>query len=179
MVLSFSVFPRKLTREARFIVLLRIWLPQRMKRLLKKPRRQKGIRGRKTAFDKVCPRSVASCDNSLIVMVGQIFLQKLWNLISHMIENTSCDLYLFYLINYSPLRPARELYSRDTQQEVEEDQSSKPDNLFGLKFSLSKCIHCKLHEYQLLGNYLGNTFSGIIIADTLWRNIDCLGTTGG
>ena len=77
MVLSFSVFPRKLTREALFIVLLRIWLPQRMKRLLKKPRRQKGIRGRKTAFDKVCPLSVASCDNSLYVMVGQIVLQKL------------------------------------------------------------------------------------------------------
>ena len=49
------------------MVLLRIWLPQRMKRLLKKPRRQKGIRGRKTAFDKVCPLSVASCDNSLYV----------------------------------------------------------------------------------------------------------------
>jgi len=59
-VLSSSVFPRKLTREALFIVLLRIWFPQRMKRLLKKPRRQKGIRGRKTAFDNVCPLSVAS-----------------------------------------------------------------------------------------------------------------------
>ena len=66
MVLSFSVFPRKLTREALFMVLLRIWLPQMMKRLLRKPRRQKGIRGRKTAFDNVWPLSVASCDKFCI-----------------------------------------------------------------------------------------------------------------
>ena len=66
MVLSFSLFPRKLTKEALFMVLFRIWLPQMMKRLLRKPRRQKGISGRKTAFDNVWPLSVASCDKFCI-----------------------------------------------------------------------------------------------------------------
>ena len=43
-VLCFSVVPRKLTREPLYIALFKIWAPQTMKRLLRKPRRQKGIR---------------------------------------------------------------------------------------------------------------------------------------
>ena len=137
MVLSFSVFPRKLTREALFMVLLRIWLPQMMKRLLRKPRRQKGIRGRKTAFDNVWPLSVASCDKFCIsidcIHWPNSFLQvKVAR--SQFEKKITFSLYLvnfviWHHLNYLPKQPSRELWQRDTQQEVEENRSSKPDNV--------------------------------------------------
>ena len=59
-VLCFSVVPRKLTREPLYIALFKIWAPQTMKRLLRKPRRQKGIRGSRNAFERVGTRSLVS-----------------------------------------------------------------------------------------------------------------------
>ena len=63
-VLRFAVLPRKLTREVLrellFILLFMIWAPQTMKRLLRKPRRQKGIKGSRRALERVETLSLAS-----------------------------------------------------------------------------------------------------------------------
>ena len=52
--------PRKLTRELLFMLLFIIWAPQTMKRPLRKPRRQKGIKGSRRAFERVGTLSLAS-----------------------------------------------------------------------------------------------------------------------
>ena len=59
-VLCFAVLPRKLTRELLFMLLFIIWAPQTMKRLLRKPRRQNGIKGSRRAFDRVGTLPLAS-----------------------------------------------------------------------------------------------------------------------
>ena len=59
-VLCFAVLPRKLTRELLFMLLFMIWDPQTMKRPLRKPRRQKGIKGSRRAFERVGTLSFAS-----------------------------------------------------------------------------------------------------------------------
>ena len=54
------MLPRKLTRELLFMLLFIIWAPQTMKRPLRKPRRQKGIKGSRRAFDRVGTLSLVS-----------------------------------------------------------------------------------------------------------------------